>query len=82
MRRVSRLLPRRTGGGWLCSATYPDIFSRAWADHETMLSALDDLTAAATCVRAWVEAKHHATSPDPAIHPTSLAHPARFLGSR
>lgn len=42
------------------SATYPDIFSRAWADHEAMLAALDDLTAAAGRVRTWVAAKHHA----------------------
>ena len=41
------------------SATYPDIFSRAWADHEAMLAALDELTAAADRVRAWVTAKHH-----------------------
>ena len=33
------------------SATYPEIFTRAWADHETMLAALDDLTAAADRVR-------------------------------
>ena len=42
------------------SATYPDIFSRAWADHEAMLAALDELTAAAERVRGWVTAKHHA----------------------
>ena len=42
------------------SATYPDIFSRAWADHEAMLAALDELTTAADRVRAWVTAKHHA----------------------
>ena len=42
------------------SATYPDIFTRAWADHEAMLAALDDLTAAADRVRTWVTAKHHA----------------------
>lgn len=41
-------------------ATYPDIFSRARADHEAMLAALDDLTTAADRVRAWVTAKHHA----------------------
>ncbi len=41
------------------SATYPDIFSRAWADHEAMLAALDELTAAAGRVRTWVAAKHH-----------------------
>ncbi len=42
------------------SATYPDIFTRAWADHEAMLAALDNLTAAADRVRTWVTAKHHA----------------------
>ncbi len=44
------------------SATYPEIFSRAWADHEAMLAALDDLVGAADGVRAWVTAKHHAMS--------------------
>jgi len=34
------------------SATYPEIFTRAWADHEAMLAALDDLTAAATSFAA------------------------------
>jgi hypothetical protein len=43
------------------SAAYPDIFTRAWADHEAMLAALDDLTAAADRVRDWLTAKHHAT---------------------
>jgi hypothetical protein len=42
------------------SATYPDIFTRAWADHEAMLAALDDLTAAAGRVRTWVAAKQPA----------------------
>ena len=42
------------------SATYPDIFSRAWADHEAMLAALDEFTAAADRVRSWVAAKRHA----------------------
>jgi hypothetical protein len=42
------------------AATYPDIFTRAWADHEAMLAALGDLTAAAGRVRDWVTAKHHA----------------------
>lgn len=42
------------------SATYPDIFTRAWADHEAMLAALDDLTAAADRVRTWIAVKHHA----------------------
>jgi hypothetical protein len=42
------------------AATYPDIFTRAWADHEAMLAALDDLTTAAGRVRDWVTAKHHA----------------------
>ncbi|MGH3200641.1 MAG: hypothetical protein ACRDOA_20700 [Streptosporangiaceae bacterium] len=41
------------------SATYPDVFSRAWADHEAMLAGLDDLLAAAGRVRDWVGAKHH-----------------------
>jgi hypothetical protein len=41
------------------SATYPEIFSRAWADHEAMLAGLDDLVAAADRVRDWVAAKHH-----------------------
>ena len=41
------------------SATYPVIFTRAWADHEAMLAALDDLSAAADRVRTWVAAKHH-----------------------
>jgi hypothetical protein len=41
------------------SATYPEVFTRAWADHETMLAALDDLTATVGRVRAWVTAKHH-----------------------
>ena len=41
------------------SATYPEIFSRAWADHEAMLAALDDLVGAADRVRAGVTAKHH-----------------------
>jgi hypothetical protein len=44
------------------STTYPEVFSRAWADHEAMLTGLDDLTAAADRVRAWVTAKHHAAA--------------------
>jgi hypothetical protein len=43
------------------AATYPEVFSRAWADHETMLASLDDLTSAAGRVREWVMAKHHAS---------------------
>ena len=43
------------------SATYPEVFSRAWADHEAMLASLDDLTSAAGRVRKWVMAKHHAS---------------------
>jgi hypothetical protein len=42
------------------SATYPEVFSRAWADHEAMLAGLDDLASAAGRVREWVMAKHHA----------------------
>jgi len=41
------------------AATYPEVFSRAWADHEAMLAGLDELQAAATRVRDWVSAKHH-----------------------
>ena len=44
------------------AATYPDVFSRAWADHEAMLASLDDLTSAAARVREWVTAKHHASA--------------------
>ena len=44
------------------SATYPEVFSRAWADHEAMLTGLDDLTTAADRVRTWVTAKHHAAA--------------------
>jgi hypothetical protein len=43
------------------AATYPEVFRRAWADHEAMLSSLDELTAAADRMRKWVAAKHHAT---------------------
>jgi hypothetical protein len=42
------------------AATYPEIFTRAWADHEAMLASLDDIVAAASRVRDWVNAKHHA----------------------
>jgi alkanesulfonate monooxygenase SsuD/methylene tetrahydromethanopterin reductase-like flavin-dependent oxidoreductase (luciferase family) len=42
-------------------ATYPEVFSRAWADHEAMLASLDDLTSAAGRVRERVLAKHHAS---------------------
>jgi hypothetical protein len=42
------------------AATYPEVFTWAWADHEAMLSGLDDLEDAATRVRDWVTAKHHA----------------------
>jgi hypothetical protein len=44
------------------AATYPEVFTRAWADHEAMLAGLDDLEAAAGRMRAWVTAKHHAMS--------------------
>jgi hypothetical protein len=43
------------------TATYPEVFTRAWADHEAMLASLDELTSAAGRVRDWVTAKHHAT---------------------
>lgn len=44
------------------AATYPDVFTRAWADHEAMLAGLDDLASAADEVRKWVAAKHHSAS--------------------
>jgi hypothetical protein len=44
------------------AATYPEVFTRAWADHEAMLAGLDDLEAAAARMRDWVTAKHHAMS--------------------
>ncbi|HEY2577840.1 MAG TPA: hypothetical protein VGI74_16160 [Streptosporangiaceae bacterium] len=44
------------------AATYPEVFTRAWADHEAMLAGLDDLSSAAGKVRDWVTAKHHATA--------------------
>jgi hypothetical protein len=44
------------------AATYPEVFTRAWADHEAMLAGLDDLEAAAGRMRDWVTAKHHAMS--------------------
>ncbi len=40
------------------AATYPEVFTRAWADHEAMLAGLDELTSAADKVRSWVAAKH------------------------
>jgi hypothetical protein len=43
------------------AATYPEVFTRAWADHEAMLAGLDELTSAAGRMREWVMAKHHAT---------------------
>ena len=45
------------------AGTYPEVFTRAWADHEAMLTYLDELTGAAGKVRDWVTAKHHSTSP-------------------
>jgi hypothetical protein len=44
------------------AATYPEVFNRAWADHEAMLAGLDELATAADRVRDWVTAKHHATA--------------------
>ena len=38
------------------------VFARAWADHEAMLTGLDELTQRAGKLREWVTAKHHATS--------------------
>jgi hypothetical protein len=43
------------------ASTFPEVFTRAWADHEAMLAGLDDLDQAAARVRDWVTAKHHAT---------------------
>jgi hypothetical protein len=43
------------------AATYPEVFTRAWADHEAMLASLDELSDAAGWVREWVAAKHHAS---------------------
>jgi hypothetical protein len=43
------------------AGTFPDVFTRAWADHEAMLASLDELTSAAGRMRDWVAAKHHAT---------------------
>ena len=43
------------------AATYPEIFTRAWADHEAILTGLNELTRAADRMRDWVAAKHHAT---------------------
>ena len=45
------------------AATYPEVFTRAWADHEAILAGLEELTSAAGRVREWVAAKHHAASP-------------------
>ena len=42
------------------AATYPEVFTRAWADHEAMLASLDDMASAVGRVRDWVTAKHHA----------------------
>ena len=52
------------------SATYPEIFTRAWADHETMLAALDDLTAADR-VRFWHRPAHTRLWQHHQPHPTS-----------
>jgi len=44
------------------SATFPDVFTRAWADHEAMLAGLTDLSDAADKLQQWVMAKHHSTA--------------------
>ena len=44
------------------SATFPEVFTRAWADHEAMLAGLDELTAAAGQLKEWVAAKHHSAA--------------------
>jgi hypothetical protein len=43
------------------AATFPEVFTRAWADHEAMLTGLDELTGAVGRMREWVQAKHHST---------------------
>jgi hypothetical protein len=43
------------------AATFPEVFTRAWADHEAIMTSLDELTGAAGRMRDWVAAKHHAT---------------------
>ena len=44
------------------AATCPEVFTRAWADHDAMLASLDDLASATGRVRDWVMAKHHASA--------------------
>lgn len=41
------------------ASTFPEVFTRAWADHDAMLAGLDQLTSAADRMREWVMAKHH-----------------------
>jgi hypothetical protein len=59
---LAALLGNLQGAEAKLAATYPEVFTRAWADHEAMLAGLDELTDAAAKVRDWVAAKHHATS--------------------
>ena len=58
------------------SATYPEIFTRAWADHEAMLAALDDQTAAADRVPVWVTAKPYPRLTRPLV---SASQPAQAV---
>jgi hypothetical protein len=58
---LAGLLGRLQAAQARLAATYPDVFTRAWADHETMLASLDELTGAAGRVREWVTAKHHSS---------------------
>jgi hypothetical protein len=58
------------------SATYPEIFSRAWADLEAMLAALDDMADAADRVRAWITAKHQPVPASPVPHEPHAPAPA------
>jgi hypothetical protein len=44
------------------AATFPDVFNRAWADHEAMLAGIEQLTTAAGQLQEWVTAKHHSTA--------------------
>ena len=44
------------------AATFPDVFTRAFADHEAMLAGLTELTDATDQLQQWVMAKHHSTA--------------------
>jgi hypothetical protein len=44
------------------ATTFPDVFRRAWADHDAMLVGIEELTTAAGQLQQWVMAKHHSTA--------------------